>query len=958
MFKVKVLREKTTVAIYARHSFFLELFLYHFLMNRQVEVYLIHPEPKELFKLPEWSFFTSHPKLKILPPQEAKTINNAVVDTFFDLAPLSWFEHLGQSLNEEVEVGFGFLNRLSWAVKYQSRYILLTPLIYNLSTEANLYYQLKNQQIFLNRYAGEYQLDYRIIQLPNYLYPQLFNQPIQNLLSLIIRQYLHQKPVFLSGEDKLYLADVESLIKVIERYAWGFSVDKEVSIINNPLPVKILFDKLQPLFGNKTINFQKETASLRPLLLAQTSYQNISLDKDLLKLSSLIKEGRVKLMGPVPKAQPQLFAPIDQLETVRETKMPPPHPVPPKKKKTELSLPHLSFNFQHPPYFLKQIKLFLGGLFLVLVGISLSLGVLVFSLKKGVSELATCLQQPTNTSCLEETRTNLRRAEKINSSLVPLFQLLGLATTNDRISDIVEFYQVVLKAKEEKNSLPSEETMFLDYLFNRGSSEDNFLSAYHRLDKRYHSLASNLDKALAIYQANQKTYDQIKLWQLNKEFRSTFERIENWRKRLKEGLVFWQKLPLLVGADKRKDYLIVFVDNNELRPGGGLITAYTQLSFEDGQLLDSQTFNIYQLDNQITGEITPPAPLREYLGQKSWHLRDAAWQPSFPDTARQIDWFYQKATGQSIDGIILVDDNFMAQMATLWSGLTLNDLKITLNKDNLRRRLFLWGNLEKGNQNQIFVSLLKTYISQLKQLRGDQLHSFLELVLQLAQGKDVAFYFNEDQLEDFFLQYGLGGEIKTPQCTANCLVAAGPVVEANLGANRVNYLLNQQLTTQLIFSPTTITEVLNLTISNQASSHRWPGGDYSDYLQWYVDKKWRLEEVRVGSNLLDLNKVQVATQSSFHIYSFFHQVGYNQSQTVSLKFQRPAIKTDSLDILFWQPKEIGLDIKKVLYQITPPRGRKIKLISPVKWLKSGQQIIYQQSLEKDVLIPVRLRFKK
>ncbi len=974
MFKVKIIGEKPTIAVYSRESFFLELFLYHFLMRRGAQVYLINPQASYLLKQPHWHFFTAHPKLKIISPQEAQKVHFKEIEVFFDLAPLSWAEHLGQSLNEEIEVGYGLINRLSLAVRSQTKYILLTPFIYNLTTELNFYYQLKNQQLFLAHYANESQLAYKILQLPNYLYPALFNQPCQNFLSLLITSFLSKQPIPLRGSTLLYLADIEALVKEVESQVFGFSSQKEVSLISQPIPLSSFIEKIKDIFKIKTQpSFQPSSTPLTPLYLGQPFQTQLRLENDFLKLASLTQENKVKLTFlSHPKELKIIQFQEGQVISPQISSPPPPILKEKPKLQNKRKLPHLFPKLPTLPKAPTQLKYLLFTFLFLFSLIGISLSILIFSLKKSIFEFDSCLknknslslirnQKNKNTpfqdssSCLTKTKKYLTLAQKTNSFLIPLFQFTGLATTNDRISDIVNFYLSVLKALEKNNSLPLEETAFLNYLFNQSSNKD-FSFYYNRLDKEYHLLTTNLDKSIALYRSNQKIYRQIHLWQLDKHFSTTFNYILSWRQQLKQGLVLWRWLPQLLGTTKRKDYLIILVDNNELRPGGGLITAYAQLTFEGGQLLDTQTFDIYQLDNQLTGEITPPSPLQKYLGQKSWRIRNAAWQPSYPDTARQIDWFYQKATGQNLDGVILIDDNFLAATADLWGGFNLKDLKITLNKNNLRRRLFLWGNLEKGNQNQIFVSLLKTFLGQLKQLNGQQLQTFMTTVDKLAKTKDINFYFNNSQLENIFLDSEWGGELKTPQCPHQCLIVSGPVVEANLGANRVNYLLGQQLKTEVNITPTSITENLKLTLNNPSSSPRWPGGDYSDYLQWYLNQRWRLKEVKIGGINLDLTKVEVATESGYHIYSFYHQVGYDQSQTVSLKLSRPFKISSSLDLLFWQPKQIGLTIKKVLYRLDLPRGFRVRVISPAEWKKSNRQVIYQDELDKDLLLPVRLKF--
>ncbi len=120
-------------------------------------------------------------------------------------------------------------------------------------------------------------------------------------------------------------------------------------------------------------------------------------------------------------------------------------------------------------------------------------------------------------------------------------------------------------------------------------------------------------------------------------------------------------VPVFLGFDGGRRYLVLPLNDSELLPGGGLITAAGILPITDGitekaNFTDSTQWK-RTWEELGGGYIEPPGPLKRYLLRDfTWNLLVSNWSPDFPTWSQQALQFYELINGpQAVDGIIAVD---------------------------------------------------------------------------------------------------------------------------------------------------------------------------------------------------------------------------------------------------------------------------------------------------------------
>lgn len=131
-----------------------------------------------------------------------------------------------------------------------------------------------------------------------------------------------------------------------------------------------------------------------------------------------------------------------------------------------------------------------------------------------------------------------------------------------------------------------------------------------------------------------------------------------------------EHLPQIAGGgDEPMKYLILFQNDNELRPTGGFLTAYAIIQMDEGKVIAERSGDIYELDQKFRKSLPIPEKLGRYLTtERYWNLRDMNIDPDFKDSMEVFFENYQKVPGEpsdEIDGIISVDTHFLTNLLSV-----------------------------------------------------------------------------------------------------------------------------------------------------------------------------------------------------------------------------------------------------------------------------------------------------
>ena len=115
-----------------------------------------------------------------------------------------------------------------------------------------------------------------------------------------------------------------------------------------------------------------------------------------------------------------------------------------------------------------------------------------------------------------------------------------------------------------------------------------------------------------------------------------------------------------IANEQEKTFLILFQNNNELRPGGGFIGTFGIMKVKDSSVTFVDTHDSTVFDSGMETGIEPPYPMQSTLSISDWEFRDSNWSPDFATNAEKADYFYHLQGGQeNLDGVVAISTNLL-----------------------------------------------------------------------------------------------------------------------------------------------------------------------------------------------------------------------------------------------------------------------------------------------------------
>lgn len=375
-----------------------------------------------------------------------------------------------------------------------------------------------------------------------------------------------------------------------------------------------------------------------------------------------------------------------------------------------------------------------------------------------------------------------------------------------------------------------------------------------------------------------------------------------------QGKVLATKLPDLLGKGERKTYLILFQNNMELRPTGGFIGSFGILTFDGGRMTDLAVSDVYSADGQLKGHVEPPEPIKTYLNEANWWLRDSNWDPDFPTSARRAEWFLDKEMGQKVDGVLALDLRTIIDALKITGPVFLADYNLDITADNLYQKTqaeatanFFPGSRLKAS---FLTALSRNLIGEVEKLGERQKFFVLALFLKDFEDRHVQVYLHDEATQEAVSRLSWGGEVATPECGRSCYADLIGEVEANVGDNKANYFISRNVSLEINLDKNLITRKLSINLKNIANTGLGPSGNYKTHIRTFIPDGATLISVKAltGENEEDLPVSLVESHGRQEAGAYVEVLG-GQTKTIEFAWQTSFSGTES-------PGAYGLYVRK------------------------------------------------
>jgi len=423
-------------------------------------------------------------------------------------------------------------------------------------------------------------------------------------------------------------------------------------------------------------------------------------------------------------------------------------------------------------------------------------------------------------------------------------------------------------------------------------------------------------------------------------------------------------MPEILGLDgKRREYLVLLQNEMELRATGGFIGSYGILSFQDGRLISFDIKDVYEADGQLQGHVEPPEEIKKYLGEAGWFMRDANWKASFPESSRDIQWFFEKEVGRKVDGVIGVNLAVVKAMLNATGPIFVPDFKEKVDKDNLYEQAefyseskFFPGSVQKAS----FLSGVgKQLFEEISNLKSVARWKLMMGMVESLERNDMQIALNNTVAGQVIGDLGWNGEMFDGSCgIKDCYTDYLYIVESNFGVNKANYFLYRNLEQKVDIKELSVDRILRINYENMAKSNNWPGGDYKNYLRIYLPKDVQVSEVTVmtGGQVqnVPLDQVKMTNVNDKREIGFLVTVPITKKVVVEVKYSsKIAQMMDKFSYLLYIQRQPGFGDTGMINLVSMPSGYQPMQVQPEASVVSGK-LLFNQKLDKDIKMGVEI----
>ncbi|PIR74981.1 MAG: hypothetical protein COU34_05220 [Candidatus Magasanikbacteria bacterium CG10_big_fil_rev_8_21_14_0_10_43_9] len=310
------------------------------------------------------------------------------------------------------------------------------------------------------------------------------------------------------------------------------------------------------------------------------------------------------------------------------------------------------------------------------------------------------------------------------------------------------------------------------------------------------------------------------------------------------------------GSDFRR-LLVLFQNNNEIRPTGGFIGSFAMVDTQKGEIKDITIpgGGSYDIQGQLEEYLVPPIPLQLVNGR--WEFQDVNWFFDFPTTARKAEHFVESAEGTTFDGTIAVNASVIERLLRVLGPVQASEYDMLLDADTVLPTLQSYvedGHAEDEAPKEILTAVLDQLLNAMQDIKPQQLLALLgELHAALSQ-KEIQVALKEPASQARLASFGWTGSIVKTVARQDYLA----VVATNVQGQKSDARIVQDIehTAEVQENGSVIEKVLVRRTHTGDPSEVHYGASNITYMRIYVPE---------GAVLLDAGGFTYPPEEAFHV---------------------------------------------------------------------------------------------
>lgn len=296
-------------------------------------------------------------------------------------------------------------------------------------------------------------------------------------------------------------------------------------------------------------------------------------------------------------------------------------------------------------------------------------------------------------------------------------------------------------------------------------------------------------------------------------------------KKLLDTLIPWLKSPA------ERHLLVLFGNTSELRPGGGFVGSYADVTIKNASIANVEVHDINDADRTLMLNIVPPKPLQTIA--KRWRAADANWFFDYSDSAKKIKEFLEASTlygdrSETFDGVIEITPQVVGDILELVGPVEVPSLGKTMTKENflteIQKEVQAGQSSGAEEPKRVLAELVPAVVQKINDLEMNRAQELFGYAFDWLENKDAAVYFKDPAMESFFDAYNYSGRVyELPEDFNGDYLA---VANANIGGGKTDLYMKQNVFFQSFLT-------VDGTVNNHFEVKRTHRGTGKDKEWWY-----------------------------------------------------------------------------------------------------------------------------
>jgi hypothetical protein len=332
----------------------------------------------------------------------------------------------------------------------------------------------------------------------------------------------------------------------------------------------------------------------------------------------------------------------------------------------------------------------------------------------------------------------------------------------------------------------------------------------------------------------------------------------------------------MLGGERPRTYLIMLLNNAELRGSGGILSGVGTVTVTAGRLrLGRFSYYAALAKNPRQKIQVPPDVKRRFARYNADEavLVNATSTPDAPEAAMTAISAYEAATKRRLDGALLADPRGLAALLPDEARISVPNRTQPLTKESLAR--FVYSDVYRSSarsQRQRRRATIALGQSAFKSVFTSGLRNMaaMRAVAGAIAGGHLRFFSGEPAEQELLTQLGATGEL-TPTTDDSLLVTV-----QNLGADKLDYWMRRSLSHDCSVRGPTLNCRTEVGISNESpdglpgyvvQAGRKPSyAMYEGYLEFYVPERARIRGVELNRREVEFFREHEDMRTSVGIF--------------------------------------------------------------------------------------------